>query len=532
MQNSIFCISFKRSGALPYIFLYGRIVKLSSFFISYRIHFPYMQNRTETDCRIITRRERVFMEKKNFVLDYIDSLMIVNKDMYISFAERMSVEKTPEMQKRNDYELYIGRHFFDVYTDLEVSESSLVECLKKGEVIFREKQNFKDYMGNVFVTNNITYPIKRHGQVVGAIELSQDITSVGDLRKNGKSDTRRKFTEREISRGRTSWNDIITQNPELLGCIETAKIFAQSSDPVMLYGETGTGKELFVEAMVNENLERRDKYVVQNCAAIPENLFESILFGSTRGAFTGAENKKGLFEIADGGILFLDELNSMPLHLQPKLLRVMQDGKIRPIGSRTEKKVDVKVIVAMNKPPMELIQSHQLREDLFYRLSSGMINLIPLRQRKEDIPLYIKHFLAEFNQKYHKNVKGISEDMKENLLQYDWPGNVRELKNVLDLSIKISNEDILTSNDLPLYMKEAYRHSLDAQPADSSPGQRSVLTRRTLREVVEAAEKDCIKNALVYCDGNVTRAAEMLGLPRQTLKFRMDKLNIQKPKKK
>ena len=472
------------------------------------------------------------MEKKKFVLDYIDSLMIVNKDMYISFAERMSVEKTPEMQKRNDYELYIGRHFFDVYNDLEVSESSMVECLKKGEVIIREKQNFKDYMGNVFVTNNITYPIKRHGQVVGAIELSQDITSVGDLRRSGNADTKEKKTEQKISRGRTSWEDIVTRSPDLLSCIETAKIFAESNDPVMIYGETGTGKELFVEAMVNENAERRDKYVVQNCAAIPENLFESILFGSTRGAFTGAENKKGLFEIADGGILFLDELNSMPLHLQPKLLRVIQDGKFRPIGSRTEKKVDVKIIVAMNKPPMDLIQSHQLREDLFYRLSSGMINLPPLRERKEDILLYVKYFMDEFNKKYHKHVKGISEDMKESLLEYDWPGNVRELKNVLDLSIKISSEETLTSNDLPLYMKEAHQRSIEIEAQEKAPGQRSVLTRRTLKEVVESAEKDCIKNALLYCEGNVTKAAEMLGLPRQTLKFRMDKLNIQNPKKK
>ncbi|MBQ8562291.1 MAG: sigma 54-interacting transcriptional regulator, partial [Firmicutes bacterium] len=418
-----------------------------------------------------------------------------------------------------------------VYNGLDATESTMVECLKKGEVIIREKQKFSDFMGNVFVTNNITYPIKRHGQIVGAIELSQDITSVGDLRRTEKNVVKKAAAERNISRGRTSWDDIITRSPELISCIETAKIFAQSNDPVMIYGETGTGKELFVEAMVNENSERRDKYVVQNCAAIPESLFESILFGSTKGAFTGAENKKGLFEIADGGILFLDELNSMPLHLQPKLLRVIQDGKVRPIGSRIEKKVDVKVIVAMNKPPMELIKSHQLREDLFYRLSSGMINLTPLRDRKEDILLYVRHFMAEFNEKYHKNVKGISKDMKESLLQYDWPGNVRELKNVLDLSIKISSEDTLTSNDLPLYMKEARQLSIDAGQPDDTSGQRSVLTRRTLKEVVESAEKECIKNALVYCDGNVTKVAEMLGLPRQTLKFRMDKLHIQNPKK-
>ena len=465
------------------------------------------------------------MDKQKFVLDYIDSLMIVNKDMYISFAERIAEDKTRRNQRNNDYELYIGRHFFDVYNGLDAKESSMVECINKGEVIFREKQRFRDFIGNVYVTNNITYPIRRHGQIVGAIELSQDITSVGDVYKNKHAADSKKSSETKAKKGLVCWDDIITCNPKLLSCIETAKIFAQSNDPVLLYGETGTGKEMFVEAMVNENVERRDRYVVQNCAAIPENLFESILFGSTKGAFTGAENRKGLFEIADGGILFLDELNSMPLHLQPKLLRVVQDGKVRPIGSRTEKKVDVKVIVAMNKPPMELIKTHQLREDLFYRLNSGMINLTPLRDRKEDIPLYVKYFLEEFNEKYHKNIVGISEDMKEALFQYDWPGNVRELKNILDLSMKISEGDVLTSDDIPLYMKEAKKADEDGKP------DHSMLSRRTLKEVVETAERDCIKNALAYCEGNVTKAAKMLGLPRQTLKFRMDKLNITNDKK-
>ena len=327
------------------------------------------------------------------------------------------------------------------------------------------------------------------------------------------------------------WDDIITRSPALLQCKEAARLFAQSGDHVLIYGETGTGKELFVEAMVNETQERRDKYVVQNCAAIPENLFESILFGSTRGAFTGAENLKGLLELADGGILFLDELNSMPLHLQPKLLRVMQDGRFRPIGSRTEKKVDVKIIAAMNQPPLQLIKNYQLREDLFYRFSSGIIHLPPLRERKEDIPLYLDYFRNIFNEKYQKNVRGFSEDMDRILLRYDWPGNVRELKNVLDLCIRISESDILTAESLPLYIGEFCNPSMQPETAVHMNECEAVSPRRPLREILEQTEKDCILDALSCCGGNITKAAEMLCLPRQTLKFRMDKLNIQNCRK-
>lgn len=328
------------------------------------------------------------------------------------------------------------------------------------------------------------------------------------------------------------WDDIITCSPEMIRCIDSAKIFAQSGDPVLIYGETGTGKELFVEAMVNENSSHRAHYVVQNCAAIPENLFESILFGSTRGAFTGAENTKGLLELADGGILFLDELNSMPLHLQPKLLRVMQDGKIRPIGSHSEKKVDVKIIAAMNRPPLDLIKTGLLREDLFYRFSSGMICLPPLRDRKEDIPLYISHFMQQFNDKYEKNIHTISDSLKEFFFQYSWPGNVRELKNVLDFCIRTSESDVPDIGSLPLYMEKEGQDLYEESKDGTSPPKYFQLSRYTLKELLETAEKDYIQYALACSQGNVTRAAELLGLPRQTLRFRMDKLQITSPKKK
>jgi len=460
------------------------------------------------------------------LLTYVDSMLVVDRDLKIFHANRFST-RFNRWFIDNNYETFVGKPFFEVYSDIDPSESSIMECLQTGKIVIKEKQHLTHVRGQVYVANNIAFPIIRFGEVVGVVELSQDITSVGDLESPEERSVLRKTVsvpEKE-SKGSTTFDSIITNNADMLQCIRKAKLFALTEDPILIYGETGTGKEMFVEAMVNENKARRKNYIVQNCAAIPESLYESILFGSTKGAFNGAENKIGLFEMANGGVLFLDELNSMPLHLQPKLLRVLQDGKIRPIGSHTEKRVNVKVIAAMNKNPLSLMKDKLLREDLFYRLSSSMLNLIALRDRKEDIPLYIDYFTRQLNLKYDKRVAGVSSDLRDILLRYHWPGNVRELRHVLESIINISNEEILTVKDLPAYLKEAIKMPEDMEgrmPETENPLQ----FRKSLKEMMEYTEREYISRALTYCGGNVSRAAKLLELPRQTLKFRMDKLRI------
>jgi arginine utilization regulatory protein len=462
------------------------------------------------------------------ILKYVDSMMIIDKNYKVIYTNRFS----PRFGSRfgfneNEYMEYNNKRYFDVYPDLEPNQSTMVQVLQYGKTVIREGQSFSDMRGRVYATNNITFPIIRFGEVVGAIELSQDITSVGDLEYTDKNSLKSITNHpNKITNEDMSFDSIITNNPGMREQIRKAKIFALDENPTLIYGETGTGKEMFVEAMVNSNKARKDKYVAQNCAAIPETLFDSILFGSVKGAFTGAENRSGLFEQADGGILFLDELNSMPMHLQAKLLRVLQDGKVRPVGSTVEKKINVKVIIAMNKNPMQLIKGNQLREDLFYRLSSSMFYLTPLRERPEDIPLYIDYFLSQFNGKYNKQGKKLSNNLKKMLQKYHWPGNVRELRHVIESMICVSQEAMLTTKNLPAYLLEVIDMGEDGM--DRLMGLETAINLKvSLKKTLEKVEREHILKALVVSNGNVSRAAEILDIPRQTLKFRIDKLGIE-----
>lgn len=461
-------------------------------------------------------------------MNYVDSMMIIDKNYNIIYTCRFNPRFSSGFGfKENEYIEYYNKRYFEVYPKISMNESTMVEAIQHGRTVVREGQTFTDMLGRVYTTNNITYPIIRFGEVIGALELSQDITSVGDLNNTGRNQSRSIAPQpNDTIYEPVTFDSIITNNSDMLENIRKAKIYALESNPALIYGETGTGKELFVEAMVNSNILRKKKYIAQNCAAIPETLFDSILFGSVKGAFTGAENKIGLFEMADGGVLFLDELNSMPLHLQAKLLRVLQDGKIRPVGSTVEKTVDVKVIIAMNKNPIQLIKDNLLREDLFYRLSSNTLYLTPLRDRKEDIPLYIDCFLNQFNIKYNKNIKKLSPGLKKMLLKYHWPGNVREFRHVLESMVNVSEEGVLTTKSLPIYLKEVIHMGEDTIGSFSSQ-ETAVNLKVPLRVTLDKVERELILRALIFCNGNVTRAAELLDMPRQTLKFRIDKLKIE-----
>jgi arginine utilization regulatory protein len=461
------------------------------------------------------------------MLNYIDSMMIVDKNLKVIYTNRMNQRFGGGFD--NVYSSYIGKSYFEVYPEIDPEDSTITECLKTGQLIVREGQTFTDMYGNVYNTKNITFPIIRFGEIAAVLEVSQDITSVGDLKIiSHKESQNKQQTDRTVQANPLATMDsIITVNSEMLENIKKIQIFAMSDEPVLIYGETGTGKELFAEAIVRESSNRNKKFIAQNCAAIPENLFESLLFGSTKGAFTGAENKVGLFELADNGVLFLDELNSMPLHMQAKLLRVIQDGKIRPVGSSVEKNVNVKIIVAANKNPIQLIKDNILREDLFYRLSGRMLYLCPIRDRKEDIPVYTEYFLKRFNSKYGKEIKGLTPSLQQTMLKYWWPGNVRELRHVMESMVSLSETNELSNKNLPIYMKEIL-DSIVTQDAEESINEAVEISKIPLKYLLENTEKEHITKILRYCNGNITSAADILDMPRQTLKFRMDKLGIKK----
>ncbi len=307
-----------------------------------------------------------------------------------------------------------------------------------------------------------------------------------------------------------SFEDIIGCSEKLISCKERALKASRTSSHVLIFGETGTGKEMFVQAIHNSSNRNKKPFIAQNCAAIPSNLLEAILFGTVKGCFTGAEDRKGLFELANSGTLYLDELNSMPLELQGKILRAIQEGNIRRIGNAASRNIDVRIIASLNELPELLIEQGKLRSDLYYRLNVVRIDIPPLRHRKEDIPRLVNYFTYKYNKAFNGRIAGIEESALERLIIWDWDGNVRELENIIESVFNLKLEGYITLKDLK---KIGFTRYTKLKP---------------LVERLKEAERLYILEALTITQNNVTKAAELLKIPRQTLQSKMKRLNINK----
>lgn len=465
----------------------------------------------------------------NLVIDSLDYILIVDTNYKIVYNTRYD-KHINDMSSEYTASDILNKDYFSIYPEIKREDSNVARCMETGSVIVNKRQEYHDYLGRRYLTNNVALPLRRKGQIVAVVELAMDVTNEADVLDGNK-----KFDDFILSlkkeAGLITFDSILTVNEEMKESIERAKLLAELPNPVLIYGETGTGKELFAQAMISYSRVPKNKVIIQNCAAVPENLMESILFGTVRGIYTGAENKKGLFEAADGGILFLDELNSIPYHVQSKLLRVLQDGTFRPLGSNTDRHVNVKVIGAMNIDPTVAIEEKIIRSDLFYRFSSGLISLPPLRQRREDIDLYIRYYIEYFSQAYNRNVTGMREDARRLFLDYDWGGNVRELKNAIEFMVASQKEGgLLTVERMPKYIQEIFAREQkqesvwisEAGVADSFAEEDHIA----YSEILGAVEKRLIVKALEMAGGNKSKASEILGLPRQTLRYRMEKLNL------
>jgi transcriptional regulator with GAF, ATPase, and Fis domain len=288
---------------------------------------------------------------------------------------------------------------------------------------------------------------------------------------------------------------------------------------VLVEGETGTGKELFASA-IHYRSQRRDKlFVAQNCAAFPENLLESELFGHKRGAFTGAtEEKKGLFEVADGGTLFLDEVGEMPLSLQAKLLRVLQEGEVRPIGAASARRVNVRIVAATNRNLEKEVAAGRFREDLYYRLKVFPLRVPPLRERREDIALLAKHFLEKYTREFGRELAGFTQPALELLRAYDWPGNVRELENEVQRAvIQAEGEAFVTPELLSARVRKNEGNTLPPSAPDTDDESTEADASGTLREMMDRVEKRILVQTLALHGNNKTAAAKALGITREGL---------------
>jgi DNA-binding NtrC family response regulator len=330
-----------------------------------------------------------------------------------------------------------------------------------------------------------------------------------------RQDTLREVkTLRRQLREQGSFGSMIGSSPTMRKVYQVVEQAAPTSASVLIWGESGTGKELVAKTIHQLSPRAQQPFVPINCAAIPETLLESEIFGHEKGSFTGAtDRREGCFELADRGTLFLDEIAEMTPATQVKLLRVLQERTFRRLGGRHEQTVDVRVIAATNVVPSDAVKNGKLREDLFYRLHVFAIELPPLRQRKEDLPLLIQSFIAEFNTRNNKQVSAVEPAAMKVLEQYHWPGNVRELRNVVERAVILSSGEFLELKHLPPYVTET--------PAPPAPVGGAALTPGM---TVEEAENRLIMLTLDHARGNKTRAAEILGISLKTLHNKLNKM--------
>ena len=302
--------------------------------------------------------------------------------------------------------------------------------------------------------------------------------------------------------------DLVGASKAMQEVMRIVEMAAPSSASVLITGETGSGKEIVARTIHKLSPRASGPFVAINCSAIPETLMESEIFGHERGAFTGAaERRIGCFELADGGTLLLDEIGEMPAPTQAKLLRVLEDRKVRRLGSKTETPVDVRVLAATNKDPEQAVASGQLRQDLFFRLNVFHIHLPPLREHKDDIPLLVEHILRDVNAKHNKHVRGVGAEVLDIFMSHIWPGNIRELRNVLERASIMSEKDLITRACLP---GEFGRSS-------AKPSSDLSTVKFPIGTTVDAMERELILQTLAATGNNKTRAAELLGISLKTL---------------
>jgi DNA-binding NtrC family response regulator len=311
---------------------------------------------------------------------------------------------------------------------------------------------------------------------------------------------------------RYHFHDLIGKSPSMQEIYDLIGRIKESSSNVLITGESGTGKELVAKAVHYNGLRKEGPFIAVNCAAIPETLLESELFGYKRGAFTDAKgDKKGLVFEGHEGTLFLDEITEMPLVLQAKLLRMIEEREVRPLGDTHSYPVDARIISASNRDIRSLIREGKFREDFYYRLKVIDIELPPLRERREDIPLLVQHFIGKFSDKAKKKITGVSEDALKMLVNYPWPGNVRELENVIQRAIDLGRNETILPDDLPSSMLQEIKEG---------------LLDRGLREkyTIDQLEKEYVRKVLIETGGNKSKAADVLGLDRKTLYRKLEEI--------
>jgi len=404
----------------------------------------------------------------------------------------------------------IGKKIDEYLDGVEEESSTLMNALKSKQKIVDVLQHYNNHYKKDIVTINTTIPVNIDGNTIAALEIARDMTQLKELNERIC-----KLEEISNSKKRNyKFSDIIGNSEVIRKAINKAMRSSLSNSSVLIYGETGSGKEVFAQSIHYNGIRKDKPFIAVNCAAIPSALLEGMFFGTVKGSYTGAENKKGIFEEANRGTLLLDEVNSLEPYLQSKLLRVLQDGYIRPLGSDKIIDVDVRVIATLNEKPEKLIEEGRLRKDFYYRLSVIRIDIPPLRERKEDITEFSNYFIEYYNAILGKNIQGIDKCVLENFYEYDWPGNIRELKNVIEAAVNMADSNAVLTREY-FESKLINKTYNDFNIKDES-----------LTHYLERVEKNIIELALNENGNNISKAARKLKISRQKLQYKIKKYNL------
>lgn len=437
-----------------------------------------------------------------------DGVFTVDDNFRITFFNRAAEQITGFTQEQA-----VGRFCNEIFrTPICDQDCPLRQSLRTGRTVKSFEIDILTRAGRRQTISVCTAPLRDPwGVFLGGVETFRDLSTIKELRK-------------EIS-GKYTFQDIISKNPKMRQIFETLPNIAQSDATVLLQGRSGTGKELFANAIHNLSPRQNGPLIKVNCGALPEPLLESELFGHVKGAFTDAKNSRvGRFLAAEGGTIFLDEIGDTPLPVQVKLLRVLQHREFEPVGSESTVRVDVRVVAATNQDLERLVAEGRFREDLLYRLNVILIPIPDLADRREDVPLLVDHFIERFNQRMGRSIKGVGDRAMAALMRHPFPGNVRELENIVEHAFVVSPGPLLRAADLPPHVQEGAGtgHALQ-----SSGQHRLALT--SWGAAAAEAERELLLGCLERNRWNVPKAAKELGIHRTTMWRKLKRLDLRPP---
>lgn len=487
----------------------------------YRVRAAEIKEKEKTFYIILIRddtKNREREKKLSYCLEVLDN---INEGVIMTDSSGKIIFYNKKLGEYEDLDPknVIGRRLMDIY-QWSMESSEHYQVLKTGTPIKEGTYRTVTKRGRTKQLIASSFPITRDNAPVAVYSISRDITPIRDAYNKtiGLQAISEKRSQGLHNGTRFTFDNIICLSSKMKNLIYDAQKAALGDAPVLVYGETGTGKEMVVQGMHNAGPRSKEPFVALNCAALPESLLESLLFGTKKGAFTGAENTSGFFEQAGRGTLYLDEINSMPLNLQAKFLRAVQEKCFRKLGDDKELPVRCKIVSSVNIDPIKCTENGQLRRDLYYRLSVISLEVPPLRKRKEDIIPLVEYFEQKYCEIYgNKNIT-IDDDLKRLLKKYDWPGNVRELEHIIESAVSLLNDDeVMTIYNIPQYLrKKLFAHNY--MPSEQE-GQ-------TLNDILAGVERQVVSQALEKSGMNITQAAKALGISRQNMQYRIEKLGL------